>query len=89
MRKRVHNWAERTFGRKTIVSLGVMGGLGELIKIGLVPFLDPTQSVDWSLVGVWLALIGLFTVLATYWRDIAHAAAEAGDDAKQVFNFEE
>jgi hypothetical protein len=89
MRKRVHNWVERTFGRKTIVSLGVMGGLGELLKSGLVPFLDPTQSPDWSLVGVWLALIGLFAVLATYWRDIAHAAAETGDNATQVFNLEE
>lgn len=86
MKRQAHDWLEKTFGRKTVTSVGVFGALGKSIETGLVPFVDPAAAVNLSRFGTWLAVFGAMCLISIYWRRIIAAADEIDETIEDTID---
>lgn len=83
-RRRVRQRLEDIFNRKTFTSVAVMGAMGKLIEVTVVPFLDPTSGVSGGRAGAWLVVFVCAVAASVYWEHLSRAAQAAADAAEDA-----
>lgn len=82
-RRKTRQRLEDIFSRETFTSVAVMGAMGKLIEVTVVPFLDPTGAVSLGRAFAWVLVFAAAVAASVYWERLAEAAENVADAAEE------
>lgn len=83
-RRKSRRRLEEIFDRKTFTSVAVMGSMGKLLEVSVVPLLDPSTAVDLWRVSAWGVVMVSAVVASIHWEHLANAAEAAADSVEEA-----
>lgn len=82
-RRKERQRLEEMFGRKTVVSVGFMGGASKVVETAIIPLLS-RNPFHADVAAAWVLWTVTTLGAAVYWRELSEKASEAADSVEDA-----